>query len=92
MWQKATEDTRGEIANVKRKGSKEAKCITLFASYASPSPLTGTVMRTALDLLSPLSIEREQNVTRTHWLLVGAIGLGLAIGLYLLFFCPTDCH
>jgi uncharacterized protein involved in exopolysaccharide biosynthesis len=29
-------------------------------------------------------------MTRTHWILVGAIGLGVAVGLYLLFFCPTD--
>jgi hypothetical protein len=31
-------------------------------------------------------------MTRTHWILVGAIVLGLAVGLYLLFFCPTDCQ
>jgi hypothetical protein len=31
-------------------------------------------------------------MTRTHWILAGAIALGAAVGLYLLFFCPTDCH
>ena len=31
-------------------------------------------------------------MTRTHWILAGAIALGVAIGLYVLFFCPTDCH
>ena len=31
-------------------------------------------------------------MSRTQWLLIGAIGLGVAIGVYLLFFCPTECH
>ena len=31
-------------------------------------------------------------MTRNHWLLLGAILLGLAVGLYFLFFCPTDCQ
>lgn len=31
-------------------------------------------------------------MTRTHWILVGAIMLGVGIAVYLLFFCPTDCH
>lgn len=31
-------------------------------------------------------------MTRTHWLLLGAVVLGLAIAIYLIFFCPTECH
>jgi hypothetical protein len=31
-------------------------------------------------------------MTRTQWLLLGAVLLGLAVGLYILFFCPTVCH
>lgn len=31
-------------------------------------------------------------MTRTRWILIGAIALGIAVGLYVLFFCPTDCH
>jgi hypothetical protein len=31
-------------------------------------------------------------MTKGQWLLVGAILVGLAVGLYLLFFCPTECH
>jgi len=31
-------------------------------------------------------------MTKGQWLLVGAIALGLAVGLYFLFFCPTECH
>jgi hypothetical protein len=31
-------------------------------------------------------------MTQAQWWLLGAVGLGLAIGLYLLFFCPAECH
>ena len=31
-------------------------------------------------------------MTKGQWLLVGAIALSLAVGLYILFFCPTECH
>jgi hypothetical protein len=29
---------------------------------------------------------------RAQWLLLGAVGLGLAIVMYLVFFCPADCQ
>ncbi len=31
-------------------------------------------------------------MTRAQRILLGAIGLGLAIVIYLIFFCPTDCQ
>jgi hypothetical protein len=31
-------------------------------------------------------------MSRGQWLLIGAVVLGLAVALYLLFFCPTECH
>lgn len=31
-------------------------------------------------------------MTKTQWWLMGAVLLGLAVGLYLLFFCPTECQ
>jgi uncharacterized membrane protein YczE len=31
-------------------------------------------------------------MTRTQWLLVGAVLLGLGVGLYILFFCPAECQ
>jgi hypothetical protein len=31
-------------------------------------------------------------VQSTTWWLLGAVALGLAIVLYLVFFCPTECH
>jgi len=31
-------------------------------------------------------------MTRTRWLLLGAVLLGLAVGLYILFFCPSECQ
>lgn len=30
-------------------------------------------------------------MSRTQWLLFGAVLVG-AVALYLIFFCPTDCH
>jgi hypothetical protein len=31
-------------------------------------------------------------MTKGRWLLLGAIAMGVAVGVYLLFFCPTECH
>jgi hypothetical protein len=31
-------------------------------------------------------------MTRERWLLLGAVGLGLAIAIYFIFFCPADCQ
>jgi uncharacterized membrane protein YczE len=31
-------------------------------------------------------------MTRTQWWLLGAVLLGLGVGIYILFFCPTECH
>jgi hypothetical protein len=31
-------------------------------------------------------------MTKGQWLLAGAIALSLAVVLYILFFCPTECH
>lgn len=31
-------------------------------------------------------------MTRTQWLLVGAVALGIAVFVYLLIFCPLECH
>ena len=31
-------------------------------------------------------------MTRAQWLLLGAVGLGLAIVIYLVLFCPTNCQ
>jgi len=31
-------------------------------------------------------------MSRTSWLLVGALILGTAVAVYLIFFCPTECH
>ena len=31
-------------------------------------------------------------MTRTQWLLLATVLLGLAVGLYILVFCPTECH
>jgi hypothetical protein len=45
----------------------------------------------ALDLLK--IIPRDGNeMTHAQWLLLGAIGLGLAVVVYFVFFCPVDCQ
>jgi len=31
-------------------------------------------------------------MTRAKWLLLGAVLLGLGVGLYLVFFCPAECQ
>ena len=31
-------------------------------------------------------------MTRAQWLLVGAVLLGVGVAIYLIFFCPTECH
>jgi len=31
-------------------------------------------------------------MTKGRWLLLGAVLTGLAVAIYILFFCPTDCH
>lgn len=31
-------------------------------------------------------------MTQRHWWLLGAVALGIAIVMYLVFFCPAECH
>jgi|CXWL01.1.fsa_nt_gi hypothetical protein len=31
-------------------------------------------------------------MSRTQWIWVGAIVVGVAVGMYLIFFCPSECH
>lgn len=31
-------------------------------------------------------------LTRNQWLLLGAVVFGLIAFVYLMFFCPTECH
>ncbi len=31
-------------------------------------------------------------MTRAQWLVVGAVALGIAIVVYLVFFCPEECQ
>ncbi len=62
----------------------------LFQEY--PSRFTFHVSRPpmALDLLK--SALRNREMTRAQWLLLGAVGLGLAIVIYFIFLCPTNCQ
>lgn len=31
-------------------------------------------------------------MSRTQWLLLRAVLVGIAVAIYVIFFCPTDCH
>ncbi len=31
-------------------------------------------------------------MTKARWFLLGAVLLGIAVFVYLLFLCPTECH
>ncbi len=42
--------------------------------------------------LAQLYEVRKGTMTRAQWFLLGAVGLGIIISLYLIFFCPTECH
>lgn len=44
-----------------------------------------------IGLAAPL-FRDEERMTRAQWLLLGALGLGLAIVMYVVFFCPADCQ
>ncbi|MEO8339070.1 MAG: hypothetical protein ABI604_05035, partial [Nitrospirota bacterium] len=64
-----------------------------------PSPSSCAFCEQEGDLASPCPAggffqhpARGGSMTRTQWLILGAVLLGLAEGLYILFFCPTDCH
>jgi len=41
--------------------------------------------------LAQLYEVRKGIMTRAQWFLLGAVGLGIVILLYLIFFCPTEC-
>jgi hypothetical protein len=36
--------------------------------------------------------ETEMAMTQAKWWLLGAVLLGVAIFVYLVFFCPAECH
>ena len=38
-----------------------------------------------------MSVIKEDRMRRTTWLLIGAVLIGIAIFLYIVF-CPTECH
>lgn len=64
--------------------------MVLFQEYASRFTFHVSRPPMALDLLN--SSARNREMTRTQWLLLGAVGLGLAIVIYFIFLCPKDCQ
>jgi hypothetical protein len=56
-----------------------------------PLHLTIVFLR-GIGLAEDFSTRRGADMTRAQWLLLGAVGLGLAIVIYFVFFCPADCQ
>lgn len=38
------------------------------------------------------TLRKKCTMSRTYWLLLGAVLVGIAVAVYLIFFCPTECH
>lgn len=38
------------------------------------------------------SLEEDQRMSRAQWFLLGAVVIGVAVFVYLIFFCPVECH
>ena len=48
---------------------------------------------TAIAQVQEVRIRHEEGVmTKEKWLLLGALILSILVVLYLVFFCPSDCH
>ncbi|MDP1948903.1 MAG: hypothetical protein Q8L77_15530 [Nitrospirota bacterium] len=56
-----------------------------------PVPLLQAAASDLLTLVTQKQLEIT-SMTRTQWWFVGAVLLGLAVAVYLLFFCPTECQ
>lgn len=78
-------------------GDRARESSAVKSGAASRIPLTirmsQLISAMAFLLLNHLSRNATKggDMTQARWLLLGAILLGLAIGLYIVF-CPTECH
>lgn len=64
--------------------------VSLFPPFARCSRRSPWLAGMALLLLTFLL--RRARMTQRHWWLLGAVALGIAIVMYLVFFCPAECH
>jgi hypothetical protein len=62
-------------------------CSSLLTPHQLPLTTVFTTGIGLADLLFTMG-----TMTRQRWLLLGAVGLGLAIAIYFIFFCPADCQ
>ena len=65
----------------------EASPLPLYPFTLYPSPL-----RVASLLLTLYSRGMWNVMTRTRWMLLGAVALGIVIVVYFVLFCPEECH
>ena len=82
---------------VRGEGNGQTECLSLLTPYASPLTPDDGFARIGIGLATSgfyaCRVEEHGGpMTKGNWLLVGAVVMGLAVGLYILFFCPTDCH
>jgi hypothetical protein len=68
------------------------KCLLSFQNSHLPYCLCFGIGLANLSSTSAVVNDDGGFMTKGQWLLVGAVLVGLAVGLYLLFFCPTECH
>ncbi len=68
-----------------------SNCCDLFTNDASRVTFHARPWHPSCSSLVQSSYRRSI-MSRSQWLLLGAILIGVAVVLYLVFFCPTDCH
>ena len=73
---------------------EEAECHSLFTPYDSPLTPHRAITASASDLRHLVAQKQLEvtSMTKTQWWFVGAVLLGLAVAVYFLFFCPTECQ
>ena len=79
---------------MRREENNEAEYHSLFTPYDSLLTPHRAVKAAASDLLTLVAQKQLEikSMTRTKWWFVGAVLLGLAVAVYFLFFCPTECQ
>ena len=82
LWQKATEDFW--FLSIESRVARENSQLSTQNAHSE----NGT------GLAAPCSSRTFYRgpMTKGQRLLVGALALSLAVGLYILFFCPAECH
>ncbi len=57
-----------------------------------PRPEIGMALLLLSKKSKGMGVADKVTMTRTGWLLLGAVMLGVAVFLYFVVFCPVECH